>query len=182
MHTGMCRCDMTREARGRRRGSFQWERALGVSITRGTAAFPAAQPVCSEQLQTPFARSSAVLNVLWQHLLEQGENAQCPGMSGCICSSHHSRRLPSSGGLRQGSVTSTVSTSGPARMPLPALCCRFFLSTLPSRARTLLCHPELSGWQSNGKRSLTTGFSVGSFQKSPLRDHPATWPARTAQL
>lgn len=113
MRTGMCRCDMTREARGQRRGPFQWERALGVSITRGTAAFPAARvlraaadTLCPElggaqcSLATP-AGTGGKCTVPWHerlHLLlsSQPEASQQRGSAAGECYQHslgrHGRR------------------------------------------------------------------------------------------
>lgn len=105
MRTGMCRCDMTREARGRRRGPFQWERALGVSITCGTAAFPAARvlraaadTLCPElggaqcSLATP-AGTGGKCTVPWHerlHLLlsSQPEASQQRGSAAGECYQH----------------------------------------------------------------------------------------------
>lgn len=61
-------------------GLFQpaWARAVGVSTSHLIAAFGKAR--VPEQLRTHFARSLALLNVLWQHLVEQGKNCTAPGL------------------------------------------------------------------------------------------------------
>lgn len=126
--------DVKREARGRHRGLFQWERALGVSITHGTAAFPAAR----------------VLRAAADTLCPELSSAQCslatPAGTGGKCTAPWHERLhllissQPEASQRQRSVagecTSTVSTSGLALTLCPALFCCFPFHFTKQRANT----------------------------------------------
>lgn len=125
---------VNREARGRHRAPFQWERALGVSMPRGTAAFPAAR----------------VLRAAADALCPELGGAQCslaaPAGTGGKCTAPWHERLhlllssqpEASQRLRSaaGECTSTVSPSGLALTLCPALFCRFPFHFTERRANT----------------------------------------------
>lgn len=69
---------MKGKARGRQGAISQSarQRAAGVGITL-KGCLPSS-PRVPEQLRTHFARSSSLLNVLWQHLVEQRKNCTAP--------------------------------------------------------------------------------------------------------
>ena len=74
-HTGV---DLKGKARSRQGAISQRarQRAAGVGITF-TGCLPS-RPRVPEQLRTHFARSWSLLNVLWQHLVEQRKNCTAP--------------------------------------------------------------------------------------------------------
>ena len=160
--TQMCHAseDLKGEARGRQGAISQSarQRAAGFGITF-KGCLPSS-PRVPEQLRTHFAQSSSLLNVLWQHLVEQRKNCTAPWRATLLLlisslpkalRPHRFRTPPP--GCRQA-CTQSISTA--------------FISTLPGRKHALLYRQDLSRWDKEiyCNCSLTGGFSLGCAQKA----------------